>query len=137
MPTDIAALIPSNPWLIGLVIILVVVRYVGQIVSEVSETGAKIFGPLGKRWRERAERERAREAADITDLKRQIEGLEPRVKALTAKVDLYEKYLEYDATWHRDDSLYGISQGWERRPPQHRSLYEFTRDRERELGQHD
>lgn len=129
MPTDATALIPSNPWLVGLVIGLAALRYVGQLVSEVSETGAKIFGPLGRRWRDRAERQRAREAADVVDLRRQVQNLDLRVKALADKVELYEDYFEYDATWHRDDNLYGIAEGWERRAPAHQSLHDFIRER--------
>ncbi len=130
MPADLSALIPDNPWLLGVVIVLTVLRAVGQLVSEVSATGAKFFGPLGRRWRDRAERRRSQEAADVADLRRQVDSLEPRVKTLAAKVDLYEKYFEYDAIWHRDDTLFGIEQGWERRPPPHKSLYEFMRERE-------
>ncbi|WP_033189281.1 hypothetical protein [Rhodococcoides fascians] len=129
MPADATSLIPSNPWLVGLVVVLAALRYVGQLVSEVSETGAKIFGPLGRRWRDRAERQRAREARDVVDLRRQVENLDSRVKGLADKVELYEDYYEYDAIWHRDDNLHGIAEGWVRRPPNHMSLHEFIRER--------
>lgn len=78
MPT----LPPETPaWLVLLVAVGFGLKYVAQFLSEASESVAKVFGPLGRRWRTRGE-ERARERAETVAL---------RVSAITADRDYFEK----------------------------------------------
>ncbi|RDB46208.1 hypothetical protein [Tsukamurella tyrosinosolvens] len=81
MPT----LPPETPaWLVLLVAVGFGLKYAAQFLSEASESVAKVFGPLGRRWRTRGE-ERARERAETVAL---------RVSAITADRDFFEARAE-------------------------------------------
>lgn len=78
MPT----LPPETPaWLVLLVAVGFGLKYAAQFLSEASESVAKVFGPLGRRWRERGH-ERARERSETVAL---------RVSAITADRDYFEQ----------------------------------------------
>lgn len=130
MPDDVAALLQGYPWLLLVMLVAIVIRYVGQLLSEASESWAKVLGPLGRRWRSKAERRRVVEAADLADLRRQVDNLAPRVESMTEKVAMYDDYLQYDANWHRDIALHGAERGWEFPPPEHISFLAFMRQRQ-------
>ena len=70
------------------------------------------------------------EAADLADLRRQVDNLAPRVESMTEKVAMYDDYLQYDANWHRDINLHGAERGWEFPPPEHISFLAFMRQRQ-------
>ena len=77
MPT----LPPETPaWVVLLVCIGFGLKYAAQFLSEASESVAKVFGPLGRWWRERGH-ERARERSETVAL---------RVSAITADRDYFE-----------------------------------------------
>ena len=78
MPT-----LPSETpgWIVLAVAAAVGLKYLAQFLSEASESFAKVFGPLGRRWRARGE-QRMQERAD-TDTR--------RVSAITEDRDFFEK----------------------------------------------
>lgn len=105
---EIAAVADSlPPWVLIVLAGAVTFRYLGQALSEGSESWARAFGPLGRRWRSRAERRVAQEAADLASMKRQISHLVKDVQRLTrldrernAREALLQDYLVYDSDWH-------------------------------------
>lgn len=90
-------------------------------VAEASESFAKLFGPLGKFWRRKIERENeerlkvfkeeARIAVDselgvarkaeYTALKKQLINVLDRVAEMERNESIYEAYLVADGEWHR------------------------------------
>ena len=156
MPDDVSALLQDHPWLLLLVVIVVVFKFVGQALAESSESWSKVLGPIGRRWRTRgvrrvnahqaerqkiaqelrkqiaedAEARRAAEAADLSDMRRQTETLERLLRNMTELLALHDDYLAYVARWHRDTSLHAAAAGWVFPPPDHMSFLEFVRIRE-------
>ncbi|WP_406234907.1 hypothetical protein [Nocardia sp. NBC_01009] len=103
--TAVAQALP--PWVLVVIAAAVGVKYLGQALAEGSEQWARILGPLGRRWRSRAERRTEKEAADLVALQRQVENLSVEVERLTARdkkrgefEEKLREYLVYDANWH-------------------------------------
>lgn len=124
MPPQIAEYGPQ--WLVVAVLVIVVLNYVGRMLSEASESWAKVLGPLGRRWRERGSRrqqERAAERAapaDLKDMRRQRDYLDTELEKCRMANDSRADYIEYDADWHRDLRLRVIESGCGELP-QHKS----------------
>lgn len=107
MPPDLIS--NAGPeWLVGLVAIAILLRWLGQVLAEMNESWAKALGPLGRRWRNRGlARQEARAAdrtarmADLEDMTRQRDALADALKdCRRGQADVYD-YLTYDADWHR------------------------------------
>ncbi|SFA60768.1 hypothetical protein SAMN05444374_11619 [Rhodococcoides kroppenstedtii] len=124
MPAEIGRLVDQYPWILYVIGAAVAYRYIGQTLAEGSTFWAKVL-PGGQWFRNRAERRRVTEAADLADLKRQVTTLDRRVRALSETAALYDDYLEYDARWHRDHNIYSAEQGWDFPPPVHITFHEF------------
>lgn len=123
------------PWLLILVAAAVGLKYLGQALSEGSEQWARFLGPLGRRWRSRAERRAEQEAADLRSLKRQVGNLVKEVERLTRRDQQrginearLRDYLVYDADWHWRARMSAVGSGanlpehlsftqWEASPP--------------------
>lgn len=152
MPDDsgASALLNQHPWLLLLVGGVVVFKMIGQFLAEGSEAWAKAFGPFGKRWRKRRQDKEAaaalaalsakseeeswriREAADIKDLRRQVDNLSGEVKTLrrrdrerAQREDERDDYLIYDAGWHADLEVYAARKQIELPPPPHETFTEW------------
>ena len=132
MPTDeILRLGPE--WLVGLVVIVVVLNWAGRVISEASETWAKLLGPLGRRWRARGlQRQEARAAertarmADLEDVTRQRDTLADSLASCRQSQEITFDYLSYDTEWHRDVRLRAAESGCAL--PEHRSFLRWKQD---------
>lgn len=117
-------------WIVGIVVILVAVNYVGRLAAETSETWARLLGPLGRRWRERGLRrqevrveQREARAADLEDVMRQRDYLAGQLDTCRTEHETKDSYLAYDARWHHETLLTAISAGCEL--PAHLSLRQW------------
>lgn len=115
---EIAQFAPE--WLVLIVVVAFALKYVGQLLSEASESWAKILGPLGRRWRanglkRQQERVEAREirAADFADVKGQLEYIADQLEQCRAASEQRDAFIAYDARWHRDLNLQAIEAGCE------------------------
>ncbi|WP_032380550.1 hypothetical protein [Rhodococcoides fascians] len=147
-PEDIAKIVSNNPTLLTILGVLLIAGYVLKILSQASETSAKLLGPLGKRWREQgnraARRADARRSEDekrrkednevIRDLKArleyfvaQVEDLKAHGKEKEAAYEVKDDYLTYDAEWHALNKIHAAENGHEFLPPEHMSFNEFRR----------
>lgn len=131
-PEDIAKIVSNNPTLLTILGFLLIAGYVLKIVAQASETGAKLLGPLGKRWREQGDRaarrasvRRSEENAVIVDLKAQVEHFVARVKALEKNSSQTNEYLVYDAEWHATNEIHAKEHGYNFPPPEHMTYNEF------------
>lgn len=140
-PEEIAKLVSDNPVLLTILAVLLIAGYALKIISQASETAAKLLGPLGKRWRAQGDRvarkSEARRVEDnqvITDLNKRLEYFVKQVEGLVRdseeKARAYEvkdDYLAYDAQWHADQSIHAAENGYEFQPPKHMTFNEFRR----------
>lgn len=82
---EVTALADRLPaWVLVLVAVAVVARYLGQMVAEASESWSRVLGPLGRRWREQAQRRRGRGDVVLEDLRHHVDYLAGRVDELMA-----------------------------------------------------
>ncbi|MGV9742885.1 hypothetical protein [Nocardia farcinica] len=117
--TDLAALADQLPsWVLVVLAAVVAVKYLVQGLAESSEHWARILGPLGRRWRNRAQRRTDQEAADLSALRRQLSNLADEVTRLTNRdreraqfEETLRAYLVYDAAWHFRAQLAAASSG--------------------------
>ena len=107
---DLTVYWPPWLWVIAgcLLGLFVCVRF----LSLSSESVAKVFGPVGAFFRNR----RAISQAESDDMRRQIIGLDKRVRALLYRDECYFAYMMTDAEWHRRHELMAIASGWEFEP---------------------
>ncbi|WP_109527278.1 MULTISPECIES: hypothetical protein [Nocardia] len=113
---EIAQFAPE--WLVGIVVVAFALKYVGQLLSEASETWSRLLGPLGRRWRanglrRQQERVEAREIrqADFADVTRQLEYISTQLEQCRAATESRDEFIAYDARWHRDLNLQAIEAG--------------------------
>ena len=128
MPTEITQSAPE--WVTLAIVVFVALNYVGRILSEASESWAKVLGPLGRRWRERGLRrqeERAAERtvrmADLDDMTRQRDALDSALGTCRSSQERQFEYIAYDAEWHRDLRLAAIEAGCQ--VPEHKSFLQW------------
>lgn len=124
-PSVIAELLKQEPWVLWVLGIVIVLKYVAQGLAETSDTAAKVLGPLGKKWRGRGQARREGEAADVASLKRQVEHLETRLNEVEADREVAIAYLEYDAQWHNRVRIWAAENGYTLPPPPHKTLSVF------------
>ena len=134
--SDPLALLDRYPWLLFLVVLVAALKWIGTALAESSESWARVLGPLGSRWRARGQRairvddlRRAREAADLEDMRRQVDYLSSRVQTLSDGMDLRDDYMQYDAEWHATIELRRAELGWVFPPPPHQTYAEWRRAR--------
>lgn len=140
-PEDIAKIVSNNPTLLTILGILLIAGYVLKILSQASETSAKLLGPLGKRWREqgnraarRADARRSEENQVIQDLRARVEYFVEQVEELKehgrqkeAEYEVKDAYLAYDASWHGNTKIHAAEMGYQFPPPEHMTFNEFRR----------
>ncbi|WP_032368601.1 hypothetical protein [Rhodococcoides fascians] len=131
-PEDIAKIVSNNPTLLTILGVLLIAGYVLKIVAQASETGAKLLGPLGKRWREqgnraarRASTRRGEDNAVIADLRAQLDHFVTRVETLEKKSTQKDEYLTYDAEWHATNEIHAAEHGYDFPLPRHLTFNEF------------
>lgn len=117
-------------WLVSGVVVIAIVAYTGRVLSEGSESWAKVFGPLGRRWRSRGLRRQEQRFAerDIRDI--DLESRDRTIGYLSMQLDTCldahgpkDAFIEYDAKWHRDIRLRAIDAGCDLEP--HIAFREF------------
>ena len=131
IPADVLSASPE--WLVGLVVALVLLNWLGRVLSEASETWAKILGPLGRRWRGRAQHrqetraaERTARMADLEDMTRQRDALDAALSdCRTNQSDAWD-YIVHDADWHRRLRLSAAEAGCS--IPDHQSFTRWKQD---------
>ncbi|WP_280503921.1 hypothetical protein [Nocardia farcinica] len=106
------------PWLLILIAGLAGLNYLGQALAASSEQWARVLGPLGRRWRSKAQRRAEQEAADLSSLRRQVGNLAKEVNRLTRRDEQrsaaearLRDYLVYDADWHWRTRLWAVESG--------------------------
>lgn len=116
MPREVLSAGPE--WLVVLLAVLIGLKFAAQLISEASETGARLLGPLGRRWRERGLRrqedrakERTARMADLEDAERQRDSLAASLERSRREQETQAGYIEYDSMWHRDIRLQAIDSG--------------------------
>lgn len=107
------------------VAVVAVTGYALPKIAEASEHAARLLGPLGRYWRERAvQREavrraeierQAREIAqqiaasaqppDYAEMSRRLGRMETRLRRLEESEELMRAFIAYDAEWHFSDRL--------------------------------
>ena len=142
----------NEPWLLWLVAGSTVAYTVLRQASESSVAIARLFGPIGQRWREARSRRRdttavldglrdqvAQQQREIAllrdrsdpdawtqDLQRQVDALDTAVRDLRRRNQITDAYLVYDEEWHRRDLLrFGTP---DYAPAAHKSFLEFEAD---------
>lgn len=126
-----AELLNRHPWVVWVVLGWAVFVKGGALLAEGSEKWAKLLGPIGRRWRNRAEYQaeiqrrsddsavrhreirQAHAEAVIEDLQRQVAYLAGQVGTLRADVEETHDFLRIDAAWHRRFELRAAAEGWE------------------------
>lgn len=123
-------------WALIIIAIAAFLNYVLPRFAEASETFAKIFGPLGARWRRRgirrAEDHRAevqaearvlaREIAgeikppDYAEMERRLSQMDRRVLALETQDTIKTAFIVEDSEWHFHDQLAESQKQIERAP---------------------
>lgn len=140
-PEDIAKIVSNNPTLLTILGVALIAGYVLKILSQASETSAKLLGPLGKRWREqgnraarRADARRSEENQVIQDLRARVEYFVEQVEELKehgrqkeAEYEVKDAYLAYDASWHGNTKIHAAEMGYQFPPPEHMTFNEFRR----------
>lgn len=110
-------------WLVSAVIVIAIIAYAGRVLSEGSESWAKVFGPLGRRWRSRGLRRQEQRFAerDIRDV--DLQTRDRTISYLSEQLDNCldshapkDAFIEYDARWHRDARLRAIDAGCDLEP---------------------
>lgn len=131
-PEDIAKIVANNPTLLTILGILLIAGYVLKIVTQASDTVAKLLGPLGKRWREqgnrtvrRAEARRQVDNAENVDLRNQLKHFRERLDEVEKNSNLRDDYLVYDAEWHATNEIHAAEQGYQFPMPKHMTFSEF------------
>ncbi|WP_411815480.1 hypothetical protein [Gordonia sp. SND2] len=132
MPTDLP-LDASPQWLVGLVVIIVILNWLGRAASEASESWAKLLGPLGRRWRNHGIARQAKRAAehtarmaDLEDMTRQRDSLASALLTCRQSQETAFDYLTYDAAWHREVRLQAAESGCEL--PSHLSFFRWKQE---------
>ena len=110
---------PGTPgWIVLAAFIIVGLKYLFQFLSEMSESAARFFGPLGRRWRARGQArqaERAQESSRQLDIvERERDWFEARFNESEAdSAKLMDWYLRCDAPFHRDLTIRAAEAGCE------------------------
>lgn len=106
------------PWVLIVIAVAAAANYLGQALAAGSEQWARVLGPLGKRWRSKAQRRAEQEAADLSSLRRQVTNLAKEVNRLTKRDEQrgaaearLRDYLVYDADWHWRTRLWAVESG--------------------------
>lgn len=153
MSTDLISLFP--PLLVWIVLAVCFFGFVGSRLGEASEGFAKAFGPLGKYWRRKIEKEthdrlqafqrEAKEAvntelgvvrkAEYASLKAELISVLDRVAEMERTESVNTAYLIADAEWHRETELALAEQGLLRPPlPPRRPYRDFAEEYRRSRG---
>lgn len=126
LPDPVMDQLPS--WALILVAALAFLNFLFARIAEAYEGFARLFGPLGRRWRRkgllRAEVHRkevqaearvlAREIAgeieppDYQEMGRRLNNMDRRVKALEESDEIQRAFIAYDADWHFDDEMAAV-----------------------------
>lgn len=150
---EVLNLLPQ--YIIYLVLGAFIFGFVLKQVAEISETFAKLLGPLGRWLRRKIDQEHkdrlevfkqeAREAVDTelgvtrkaeyAELKKQLVNVLDRVQEMERNEALYEAYLVSDATWHREINIRLAERGVLDPPlPERLPFSEFEANYRREHG---
>ncbi|QPO17121.1 membrane protein [Gordonia phage Lilbeanie] len=115
-------------WLVLAAVIIVGLKYLFQFLSEMSESAARFFGPLGRKWRDRAEvRQQARQREDsgrAEALNDDLAYFQERASKADQRADAAESrashmldwYQEVDQRFHRELRIRAAESGCEMPP---------------------
>lgn len=134
-PNDLPQGTPG--WIVLAAFVIVGLTYLGRFLAEMSETWAKVLGPLGKRWRERGLRRQEQRNADNGGRLDAIESDRDFYRARARRAEQqHEQFLrwynECDQPFHRDLRIKAAESGCDL-PPDWAPLSEWQRQqRDRE-----
>lgn len=104
MPTELAAVAPQ--WFVYIVVIIAAFSFIGRALSEASETYAKLFGPLGKRWRERGLKRQVERTAQRETRQYEVEDRDQRIEYLNEQLLQCRDESEYQSEYILEDTKY-------------------------------
>lgn len=128
------------PWLLIVIVIAFGLQLILKIAAESSDTAVKLLGPLGRRWRARAELKASRKKTEMSSMTRQQlqamvdEAVEAKTNELTDELHELIEYLAYDAEHHRKTRIHMAEKGWVLPPPDHMTLTEWRKMRTYQSG---
>ena len=124
----------TSGWIVLAAFVIVGLTYLGRFLAEMSETWAKLLGPLGKRWHARGQRRQAARAEIVEQIPLRLETAEAdrdfyRARARRAEKQ-HEQFIEWyqkvDQPFHRNLRINAAEAGCEL-PPDWEPLSEWAR----------
>ncbi|AOE44375.1 hypothetical protein SEA_GHOBES_23 [Gordonia phage Ghobes] len=115
--------LPDNTpgWVVLALFVAFGLKYLFQFLAEASESAAKVFGPLGRRWRQRAQErasERAQESPRLLEtVREEREAYARRYRnSERANQEFLDWYTKCDQPFHRRATLQAAESGCELPP---------------------
>lgn len=130
--SDIAHQWPSLAWLVP---VLFVAYYGLRFIALTHEPVGKLFGSVGKHWREAADKKQKAAAGEMGLLRDEVRSLSEKIGDLQLRDDLNWAFIRMDQDWHRRYELRAATEGWT--TMKHMTFLEFRKKWLRDHGVED